>query len=166
MYDMTNPERASAAVCIRRVTASCLTASLLAQSACFTYHSAAITTLRPGDTVHMMLTDEGRQRLEALLGGPTRSLTGQTQEVKADTAVVLIDELETMQGDLLQQRRGRVRIPLADVASVQVRTVDRRGTWTLVAVAAATFTAVIVAAIRRAGASGKASSVTGTGPPE
>ncbi|MEO7360749.1 MAG: hypothetical protein ABI120_10490 [Gemmatimonadaceae bacterium] len=139
---------------------------MFAQSACFTYRSAGMTALRPGNTVRMTLSDDGRQRLEPLLGGPTRSLTGQMQELVGDTAIVLIDELENMRGDLLSQSRSRVRIPLADVASVQLRTVDRRGTWTLVAVAATTFAAVIVTAIKRAKASGKSGHGGVPGPPE
>ncbi len=166
MYGMTPHDRAASAAHVRRATALCLSASLLGQSACFTYRSTSTTGLRPGNTVHMTLTDEGRQRLEPLLGGPTRSLAGQMQEVIGDTAVLLIDELETMQGDMLTQRRGRLRIPLADVASVQVRTVDRRRTWTLVAAAGATFAGVIIAALRRASSSGKSSRGPGTGPPE
>lgn len=166
MYGMTTPDRASYAARVRRATALCLAATLLGQSACFTYRSTGMMGLRPGNTVRMTLTDEGRQRLEPQLGGPTRSIAGQMQEMVGDTAVVLIDELETMQGDMLTQRRGRMRIPLADVASVQVRTVDRRRTWTLAAVAGATFVGVIVAAIKRARSSGKSSSGPGTGPPE
>ena len=166
IYHMTTPVRMSGAIRIRRVTALCLSVSMLAQTGCFTYRNAGMTALRPGNTVHLTLSDEGRRHLEPLLGGPTRSLTGQMQELVGDTAVVLIDELETMQGELLSQRRGRMRIPLADVASVQVRTVDRRGTWTLVAVAATTFAAVIVTAIKRAKASGKSGPGGVPGPPE
>ncbi len=140
---------------------------MLAQSACFAYRPAVASGLRGGSTVQIELTREGRQNLESLLGAPTRSLTGEVEELVGDSvAVVLIDELLTVDGESLTWRRGRLRIPLADVAWIHERTLNKRKSWTLVAVAGAVFTAVIIAAIRHAGSSGSSKGGGGTGPPE
>ncbi len=151
----------------RRVVALLLPASMLAQSACFSYRPAVAEGLRSGSTVQIELTTEGRQHLEPILGAPTRSLTGEVQELVGDSvAVVLIEELLTLDGESLTWRRGRVSILLADVASIHERTLNKRKSWTLVAVAVAVFTVVIVAAIRHAGSSGSSKPGGGGGPPE
>lgn len=151
----------------RRAIALLLAASLPAQSACFSYRPAVASELRGGTTVQIELTREGRDHLEPLLGAPTRSLTGDVEELVGDSvAVVLIDELLTVNGESLTWRRGRIRILLADVASIQERTLNKRKSWTVVAVAAAVFTGVIIAAIRSAGSSGSSRGGGGAGPPE
>ena len=144
-----------------------LAASILAQSACFSYRPAVASGLRGGSSVQIELTREGRQHLEPLLGAPTRSFTGQVQELVGDSvAVVLIDELLTVDGELLTWRRGRVPISFADVASIHERTLNTRKSWTLAAGAGAVFTGVIIAAIRRAGSSGSSRGGGGSGPPD
>ncbi|MEP6609644.1 MAG: hypothetical protein ABJA83_13320 [Burkholderiaceae bacterium] len=151
----------------RRAIALLLAASMLAQSACFSYRLAVASELRVGSTVQIELTQDGRQHLEPLLGASVRNMTGEVEELVGDSvAVVLIDELLTVEGESLTWRRGRVPILLGDVASIQERTLDKRKSWKLVAVAGAVFTGVIVAAIRHAGSSGSSKGGGGTGPPE
>ncbi|MEO5589027.1 MAG: hypothetical protein ABIS03_05530 [Gemmatimonadaceae bacterium] len=151
----------------RRAMALLLATSMLVQSACFSYRPAVASGLLAGSSVQFELTQEGRQHLEPLLGAPTRSLTGEVQELVADSvAVVLIDELLTVNGESVTWRRGRLPIQLADVASIHERTLNKRKSWTVVAVAAAVFTGVIIAAIRHAGSSGSSKRGGGGGPPE
>ncbi len=141
--------------------------SLVAQTACFAYLPAPTSGIRAGTEVQLDLSGEGSIDLEPLLGPRVRSVAVQVQEVRGDSvAVVLIDEVVTADGDVLPWRRGRVSIPVRDVASVRVRTLDRRRTWTLVGVVSAVFTAVIITALRKAGSSGSTSRGPGSGPPE
>ena len=151
----------------RRGVAAILCSSLLAQSACFAYRPASAAGVSAGTSVRIELTDGGRVSLEPMLGARVRSLTGQIQEILRDSsAVVLIDQLQAMDGEMLTWRRGRISIPLRDVASVEERRIDRKRTWSFAAIAGATFIGVIVTAIKRAGSSGSASGGRGGGPPE
>lgn len=152
---------------LRRAVSVLAAGSLGLQTACFSYRPAGFTTIAPGRDVHIMLTPDGATELAPLLGPRVRQVSGQIQEVLGDTAsVVLLDEVTTADGDALPWRRGRVTVPSRAVASAEQRTLDRRKTRMFVGVVAVTFTAVIVAALKKAGYSGSSRSGPGGGPPE
>ncbi len=136
-------------------------------SACYHYQTAAFLGLRPGAEVRVEFAPESAGELAPILGPRVRMASGQIQEMLGDTAMVLlIDDITTVDGDVLPWRRGRVTLPSRLLRGAEQRTLDRRRTRTFVVAAVVTFTAVVIAAIRGAGYTGSTSSSQGGAPPE
>jgi hypothetical protein len=121
-------------------TATVAVASLLLNTACFTYRAASPTALTLGADSRLELTAEG-------------TVIGQVQEIGADsTASVIVSELVATDGQPVRWTgSGRAAIPLRYIGAVQERQYDRKKTWTASAVLGTIFTAIIVSAIRKSG---------------
>jgi hypothetical protein len=134
-------------------TATVAVASLLLNTACFTYRAASPTALTLGADSRLELTAEGTAALVRVLGPRIRTVIGQVQEIGADsTASVIVSELVATDGQPVRWTgSGRAAIPLRYIGAVQERQYDRKKTWTASAVLGTIFTAIIVSAIRKSG---------------
>jgi hypothetical protein len=97
------------------VIASCLLAG------CYSFTPLATTTPEPGTRVSVTLTDEGGRELERTLGPEVFVVRGRYVSTADDKLDLSVTAVETKIGDVQSWSGETVNIPLADIASVDVR---------------------------------------------
>jgi hypothetical protein len=90
-------------------------------AACYSYYPLSTATPEPGGEVSVTLTDGGAQALERDLGFDVFLLHARYLSSGESGLVVSVTAVETKGGDLRRWAGETVTVPLADIASVDLR---------------------------------------------
>ena len=154
---------------VRSAVAFTAAASLLFNTACYSYLPPAGGTLVAGSELQIELTAEGSVTLQPELGPRIRLLEGRLRSTESDGAALFdVDQLTSIDGTAaLFTGRGAVRIPRSAIARADVRTLDRKRSWTVAGVMGGIFLVAIITALikSRSRSNGDAGRI-GASPPE
>ncbi len=136
---MTAP-RPLAATALRALAALLLP---LAAASCHAYRPTSLPDLHSGDRVRALLTQAQHEAFAEYLLGGDRLVEGTV--VEADPAGVLLEVpvVTVAEGIRVDSYSQRLRIPAAGVADVELRSLDRGRTYSLVGVAAAALGGIV-----------------------
>jgi hypothetical protein len=102
------------------VRAACLIVVCLL-AGCYNFTPLATATPEPATPVAVTLTDEGSRELERTLGPEIFILRGRYLSSVENGLVLSVNAVETKLGDVHHWSGEEVTVPLADVATVDVR---------------------------------------------
>lgn len=104
---------------------------------CHAYAASSLGEVRSGDRVRALLTQDQFDEFEEYLLGGDRRVEGTV--VEADTAGMLVEVpvVTVERGIRLDSYHQRLRIPAPGIADLELQSLDRLRTWSLVGVAAA-----------------------------
>ena len=150
---------------LERGCKSLLLAFVLPLVACFEYTAVPVTSPPAvGHHVRMELTPDGFARLIEALGSDIphsgRGIDGDLVQVKADQFLVGVRVFSTGAGEA-NQLEQRIAVPVRDVVSLQVKTLDRQRTAYVAVGVGAALVALVAHYVR--GTFG--GTTTGSGPP-
>jgi hypothetical protein len=123
-----------------RTAASLLSALLL--GGCHAYAPSSLTQLHPGDRVRTLLTQEQFEEFDEHLFGGDRLIEGTV--VEADPAGMLLEVpvVTVTEGIRVESFSQRLRIPAPGMADVEIRSLARGKTYTLVGAVGAVLGAI------------------------
>ena len=154
---------------VRRATALIAAASLFLDTACYSYLPPVGGTLPVASELRIELTPEGTVALQPALGPRIRVVEGRLRSTDSDgTALVDVDQLTSMDGASAPfAGRDAVRVPRSAIARADVRTLDRKQSWTAAAIVGGIFLAAVITALikARSRASGDVGRI-GASPPD
>jgi hypothetical protein len=119
--------------------------ALLAGSACYQYQTSTLTSVLPGQVVHVELTEPGATGLAATIGPRATSIDGRVLS-RDDTKIVLAaTQIARSVGPEEFLRDEPIALPLLSAERVTTRTFDRPRS--ILATGGILFAAIIAAAI-------------------
>lgn len=104
---------------------------------CYAYRPATLSDIRSGDQVDVLLTPAQHEELEASLLGSDRSLIGEVLEVGRDGLLMEVPLVTLESGIRVESLSQRLRIPTEGVADLEIRSLDKTRTYSLIGVATA-----------------------------
>lgn len=137
---------------LRRFTALIGAASIALQTACYSYLPAPGGRPGPDTEVMLELTGEGTQALQPVLGPRIRRIEGRVQSTEADGATLMtVDQVTSFDGVTLPfTGRDAVRVPSGMYLRADVRTLDKKRSWTAAGIIGTTFVVVVATALAKA----------------
>lgn len=134
--------------------------SILLLAGCYSYAPARTEALSAGTEVRAHLTGAGSDRLLDVNGLDTRRLEGEVLDVGEDRIVLSVPVPADPGSPRYRGLEERVILPLADLAELEIREMDRTRTGLFAGGAV-----VVAGSILRAALRGESKSEEGTGPP-
>jgi hypothetical protein len=116
-------------------------------SACYSYVPARPTALGRGEQAQVRLTLDGTRQVTSVLGDEVRVVRGVVQRFAPDSIVLLVNELQTLDGQTTTSTGTVVGIPMQHVADATRRVSSRYKTG--IAIGMAVGAAVVVYAVAR-----------------
>ena len=136
----------------RRAAGAAALAGLLCNTACYSYLPPPGGTLPAGGDVRVELTAEGSAALQSAIGPRIHLMEGRLRSMESDGAAMMdIDQVTSWEGAVADfTGRDAVRIPRAAIARADVRTLDRRRSWTAAGVMGGVFLVAVITALAKA----------------
>lgn len=116
---------------------------LLAVGACHAYRPGSPSELHSGDRVRALLTQPQYEELDEHLLGGDRLVEGTVVEADPEGVLLEVPVVTVAEGIRVDSYSQRLRIPVAGMADVEVRSLDRARTYTLAGVVGAALGALV-----------------------
>jgi hypothetical protein len=108
------------------VTRGALSVAALAVSAgCYQYHDAPVTTIRPDETVHVVLGSDASTSLAASIGPNATSIDGRVLAVDSNRMRLAVTQIARAIGTEEFLQNEPIDVPTRGAVVVRVRSVDR-----------------------------------------
>lgn len=104
---------------------------------CHAYASSNLEAVSSGDRVRALLTQEQFAEFEEHLPGAGRRIEGTVVEADSSGMLVEVPVVTVERGIRLDSYHQRLRIPARGIADLEMQSLDRLRTWSLVGLAAA-----------------------------
>jgi hypothetical protein len=98
---------------------------LAAFSACYQYHEASPTAVRPDETVHVILSSDAASALAGTIGPNATSIDGKVMFVDSDRMRVAVTQIARAIGPEEFLQYEPIDVPTHGAVAVTVRSVDR-----------------------------------------
>jgi hypothetical protein len=119
--------------------------ALAAGTGCYEYNAASVTGVRPGETVHLVLSPSGSTALATAIGPNATTLDGRILRGDSGQLTLAVTQIERSVGPEEFMRDEAITIPTQHTASIAVRRLDRPRTFlTVGALVAGVFLAHVV----------------------
>lgn len=115
----------------------------LLASGCHTYASSNLGAVSGGDRVRALLTQEQFVEFEEYLPGAGRRLEGTVLEADSSGMLLEVPVVTVERGIRLDSYHQRLRIPAPGIADLELQSLDRLRTYSLVGLAAAGVGAIV-----------------------
>ena len=122
----------------------------LLAGACHAYAPSSLAELGAGDRVRTLLTREQLSEFDEFLPRGERSLEGTVVEVDSSGLLLEVPLVSVAEGIRLDSYHQRLRIPAPGVADVEVRSLARGRTYTLVGIVGVAVGAIVSYQLRSA----------------
>ncbi len=120
---------------------------------CYTYRAADPAELQPSAEVRARLTPDEAVRLGSIVPVDQRFLEGTVVERNGDSLMLLVPVSSELRGVRIETLHQRVQLPVAGIASVDLKRLDRARTGLLIGGAAVAVAAATIAALNAGGSS-------------
>lgn len=128
---------------MRRSRIAIATLLPLLAGACHAYSSTTFGAVSAGDRVRALLTQEQFDEFEEHLLGGDRRVEGTVVEADGDGMLLEVPIATLERGIRLESYHQRLRVPASGVADLEIQSLDRLRTYTLVGLAAAGVGAIV-----------------------
>ncbi len=105
--------------------------------ACHAYAPSSLADVRNGDKVRVLLTPDQRQEFADPLPGTDRVLEGSVVEVDSGRLLLEVPVVTRLEGMHVESLRQRVEIPAAGLADLELRSLARGRTYSMVGIGVA-----------------------------
>ena len=129
----------------------------LSGAACYSYHTADATVVRPSETVHVVLSPEAAVALKSSIGPNASTLDGRVLDVESDRLRLAVTQIERSIGPEEFLQGEQLELPFAGASLITIRRLDRPRTILAIggiiasAIAAASFSNQPAIAVVRGG---------------
>lgn len=115
----------------------------LISSGCHAYASSSIGAVSSGDRVRALLTQDQFTEFEEYLLGGDRRVEGTVVEADSSGLLLEVPVVTVERGIRLDSYHQRLRIPAPGIADLEIQSLDRLRTYTLVGLGAAGLGAIV-----------------------
>ena len=115
----------------------------LLSGACHAYSSTTVGAVSSGDRVRALLTQEQFAEFEEHLLGGDRRIEGTVVEADGEGMLLEVPIVTVERGIRLDSYHQRLQVPATGVADLEIQSLDRLRTYTLVGLAAAGVGAIV-----------------------
>lgn len=98
-------------------------------TACYEYHTTAVSTIRPDQTVHVVLSPEAAASLASTIGPNASSLDGRVMAVDSRVMKLNLTQIARSVGPEEFLKNEPIDVPVSGASSVTVRSFDRVRTF-------------------------------------
>ena len=102
---------------------------LVAGAGCYEYHATALSGVRPGQTVHIVLNPSGSAALASTIGPNATTLDGQMLGRDSGQLTLAVTQIERSVGPEEFMRNEAITVPSQSAESITVRRLDRSRTF-------------------------------------
>ena len=113
----------------RAVPGGALVAVVAFSAACYQYHDASPTAVRPDETVHVVLSSDASTSLAATIGPNATSIDGRVMAVDSNRMRLAVTQIARAVGPEEFLQSEPIDVPTHGALAVSVRSVDRVRTF-------------------------------------
>jgi len=99
--------------------------AMLAGTGCYEYRASPVASVKPGQSVHVVLNQDGAAALTSSIGPNAASLDGKILRVSADEVTIAVTQIVRIAGPEEFMKDEPLSFPLAGATSATVRSLDK-----------------------------------------
>ena len=99
--------------------------AMLAGTGCYEYQASSLSSVKPGESVHLVLNQEGAASLASSIGPNAASLDGKIIRTSPTEVTVAITQIVRTVGPEEFMKDEPLSVPAAGATSVTVRSLDK-----------------------------------------
>jgi hypothetical protein len=99
--------------------------AMLAGTGCYEYHATSVSSVKPGQSVHLVLNQEGAASLTSSIGPNAASLDGKIIRTSPNEVVLAVTQIVRTAGPEEFMKDEPLSIPATGATSVTVRSLDK-----------------------------------------
>jgi len=99
------------------------------ESGCYEYQSAAVTRVRPSETIQVTLSPDASRSLASTIGPHATTLDGRVLSVDSNTLRLAVTQIAREAGPEEFLKNEPIDVPASGASRIMVRSLDRPRTW-------------------------------------